>query len=293
MGAVSFCSAVVAALLLAEVQGPIVNHPLNDPVTLARMRKDAFALAYNLDHAEAKAALDKTLALDPRDPATHRSLASLAWLHILFLRGAISVDYYLGGVTKPHVDAQKPPPDLEAQFRDHLKQALDLGHDLTDAHPRDVQALYDYGAAQGLQATYMASVEGRLTAGFGAARGAFHAEEYVLELDASRKDAGLVVGTYRYIVATLSFPLRWMAYLAGFGGGKERGIGMIQEAAAYNGESRIEARFALVLIYNRERRYDEALAVIRELQREFPRNRLLDLEYGSTALRAGRAAEAE
>jgi tetratricopeptide (TPR) repeat protein len=260
---------------------------------LDRLRKEAFALAYNLDHAEAQALLEKALAADPRDPVTHRSLASLAWLHILFVRGAITVDQYLGAMTKPRVEMQKPAPELDAQFHDHLRQALDLGRAMTQARPRDVQALYDYGAAQGLQASYMASVEGRLTGGLGAARGAFHAEERVLELDPPRKDAGLIVGTYRYLVSSLSFPLRWMAYLAGFGGGKEQGIRMIQEAAAYNGDSRVEARFALILIFNRERRYDEAMAVIRELQREFPRNRLLDLEYGGTALRAGRAADAE
>jgi Flp pilus assembly protein TadD len=84
-----------------------------------------------------------------------------------------------------------------------------------------------------------------------------------------------------------------MAYLAGFGGGRERGLRMIEQAAVYHGDNRTEARFALLLIYSRERRYDDALAVIRELRAQYPRNRLLDLEYGGTALRAGRAEEAE
>jgi hypothetical protein len=45
----------------------------------------------------------------------------------------------------------------------------------------------------------------------------------VLSLDPSRKDAGLVVGTYRYVVSTLSLPVRMVAYVAGFGGGRDRG----------------------------------------------------------------------
>ena len=81
----------------------------------------------------------------------------------------------------------------------------------------------------------------------------------MLQLDPSRKDAGLIVGTYRYIVSTLSTPLRMMAYVAGFGGGRERGIQMLQETAAAGGENRTDAMFALVLVYNRERRYDDAL----------------------------------
>jgi len=51
--------------------------------------------------------------------------------------------------------------------------------------------------------------------------------------------------------------------------------------------------FALVLVYNRERRYDEARRTLQELRKLHPRNRLVLLEEGSTALRAGRPAHAE
>jgi tetratricopeptide (TPR) repeat protein len=103
----------------------------------------------------------------------------------------------------------------------------------------------------------------------------------------------LIVGTYRYIVSVMSLPLRLTAYVAGFGGGKERGLELIEQAAARGGEARTDARFALVLLYNREQRYADALRVLADLQREFPRNRILWLEAGATSLRAGRADEAE
>ena len=115
----------------------------------------------------------------------------------------------------------------------------------------------------------------------------------VLELDPARKDAGLITGVYRYVVSQMSLPLRMMAYVAGFGGGKERGLQMIEDAAAYRSESQADARFALVLLDNREGRYVEAMRQLAELQRVYPRNRLLWLESGGTALRAGRAADAE
>ena len=98
------------------------------------------------------------------------------------------------------------------------------------------QAHYDLGAAAGLNASYIASIEGRLLAGFRPASRAYDEHEKVLRLDPSRKDAGLTVGTYRYIVSTLSLPLRLMAYVAGFGGGRERGIQMLKETAAAGGE---------------------------------------------------------
>ena len=92
----------------------------------------------------------------------------------------------------------------------------------------------------------------------------------MLALDPHRKDAGLIVGTYRYIVATLALPVRWVAYVAGFGGGRERGMRLIEEAAAYGGDNQTDARFALILLYNREKRYDDALKQLARLREEFP-----------------------
>ena len=114
-----------------------------------------------------------------------------------------------------------------------------------------------------------------------------------MELDPKRKDAGVTVGTYRYVISTLSMPMRMMAYVAGFGGGKERGIRMLEETAAAGGESGTDALFALVLVYNREKRYDGAEKSLQELRRLHPRNRLVVLEAGSTAIRAGRPDQAE
>ena len=54
-----------------------------------------------------------------------------------------------------------------------------------------------------------------------------------------------------------------------------------------------DAMFALVLVYNRERRYDDGVRVLQELRRLYPRNRLLLLEAGATALRGGKAQQAD
>src|SRR5262245_23862071 len=80
--------------------------------------------------------------------------------------------------------------------------------------------------------------------------------------------------------------------MAGFGGGKEKGIELL-EAAAQHPDSRIDAKTALLLIYTREGRHAEVQRLAHELGAEFPRNRLFVLEEGAAAIRAGHAAEAE
>jgi tetratricopeptide (TPR) repeat protein len=261
------------------------------PATELRAR--ALELAYNLDHEPAIDLLRKAVASAPDDPAPHRTLASVLWLHMLFLRGAVTVDHYLGSFSRARVEMKKPPLELDAEFRKHVRIAIDLARARVRAAPRDAQARYDLGAALGLEASYIATVEGRLLAGFRAARACFDEHERALELDPNRHDAALVVGMYRYIVSTLSLPMRVLAYVAGFGGGKEEGIRLLRQAAAGKGEARTDALFALVLIHNREKNFDQALEVLRQLQALYPGNRLVLLEAGATALRGKRPAEAE
>jgi tetratricopeptide (TPR) repeat protein len=253
----------------------------------------AFAAAYNLDHSEAMAFLDKAVAADPNDPDAHRAVAVIAWLRIGFLRGSITIDDYLGSVTKPNINMLPPPAGEAQRFQRHSVRALELAEAALRARPGDIEALFRVGSIVGVQASYGATVEGKILASFRAARRAYDAHEKVLELDASRKDAGLVVGTYRYIVSALSMPVRMMAYMVGFGGGKERGLRMIEEAAAYPGLTQTDAKFALLLLYNRERRFDDAMRVIADLQQQYPRNRQLWYEAGTTLIRAARYQEAE
>jgi tetratricopeptide (TPR) repeat protein len=279
---------VVAAVVLAGLPRPVEASP-ESRAFIDR----AFNAAYNLDHADAIANLDKALAADPTDPDAHRAAAVIAWLRIGFLRGSITVDDYLGSVSKPNINMLPPPPDEERRFQRHIARALELAEAEVERRPHDPDAHFRLGAAVGTQASYGATVEGKILASFRAARRAYNAHETVLELSPGRKDAGLIVGTYRYIVSALSIPIRLMAYVAGFGGGKERGLQMIEEAANYPSLSQTDARFALILLYNREKRFDDALRVIAQLQAQYPRNRQLWYEAGATLIRAQRYPQAE
>jgi uncharacterized protein DUF3808 len=282
----------MAAILLL-VFGCFLTRAYAAAQTTRELRARAADLSYNLDHEEALTLLRRAVAADPGDTVNHRALASALWLDVLFRRGAVTVDHYLGSFTNANVHMNRPPPELDAEFKSEIAKAIELAERKTAAAPSDPQAHFDLGTAVGLQATYIASVDGRLLAGFRAAKRSYEEEETVLDLDPARKDAQLIVGTYRYIVSTLSLPMRLMAYVAGFSGGKERGLKMIEEAASAHGENRTDAQFALVLLYNREQQYDAAMRVLKELRHQYPRNRLVLLEAGATATRAGRAAEAD
>jgi tetratricopeptide (TPR) repeat protein len=276
---------IVAAVVLAGT--PVTANRQSDA-----LRAKGAAEIYNLDRDEAIASYRQAIAADPDDAAAYRGLATTLWLSITFRRGSMTVDDYLGRVTRSKTPPA-PPSETAAAFRDALDKALTLTRRRLESNSHDPSTHYELGAAAALRASYVATVEGRTLGAFRAAREAYDEHEKVMELDPRRKDAGLVVGTYRYIVSALMLPARLFAYVVGFGGGKEQGLRLIEEAAGYPGDSQIDARVALVLLYNREKRYDDALKQLELLRDRFPRNRLFWLESGATSLRAGRATEAE
>jgi len=253
----------------------------------AKLRATALELGYNLDHAAALDAFRAAIAAHPDDPSTHRLTAAALWINALFRQGAVTVDDYLGQA-RASVVRQPPPPELASAFRTHLDRAIALAEQRLRANPRDADAHFQVGAAHGFLASYTATVEGRISGGFGAARRAYREHKRALELDPARQDAGLIVGMYRYAVSMLPIHWRLLAGLAGFDGGRDRGLRLVEAAAAHPSDVQANALFTLIVIYNREARYDDALRVIGELQRRYPRNRLLWLEEGTTALRARR-----
>jgi hypothetical protein len=217
----------------------------------------------------------------------------MLWLQALFHRGAVTVDHYSGGLTGSSLDLPRPPTAIEQEFRNALRQAILLADARAKARPQDADALYDLGSAYGLEASWTASIDGRVRAAFGSARKAFDAQERVLEIDPRRVEAGAIVGTYKYVVAGLGFASRMVAYVAGFSSGKAEGIRMLEAAGAPGSSSRFEARTALVLIYSREGRHEDAYRLLTAMSAEFPDNRVLVMERGSAAIRAGRAREGE
>src|SRR6476661_637322 len=176
-------ASIAVCLLLFTLAAAPARAVQQEPHTANRLRLQALDLAYNLDHDQALELLRRAVAMAPDDPAPHRSLAAVLWLSMLFRRGAVTVDHYLGSFSRSNVQLAKPPADLDAEFRSHVQRAIALAENRVAGHQKDAQAHFDLGAAIGLQASYMATVEGKMLAGFRAARRAYNENERVLELD--------------------------------------------------------------------------------------------------------------
>src|SRR6185503_8323268 len=145
---------------------------------------------YNLDRDRAIATYRQAIAADPQDSRAYRGLASTLWLSITFQRGNMTVDDYLGRVNRPGTAPVPPPSEAAAAFHEAIDRAAALARTQIQANPRNADGHYQLGAAIGLRASYVATVDGSALGAFRAARDAYESHERVLALDTGRKDAG-------------------------------------------------------------------------------------------------------
>ena len=235
-------SVLAAALLTASPGSAAAAEGAGRRVDLLRQGYD---LAYNLDHDEAVAVFTQAIREAPDDPGAYRRIAAITWLRILFLQGRILVDNNLSSagrtISRRRVRTPKPPADLSRTFESHIERAVTLSEAAVRRAPDDADAHYELGASVAVAASYKASIEGDALRALREAKQAYTAHQTVLELDPRRKDAALTLGLYRYLVSLLPRAFRMLAYLVGFDVGKAEALRLIEEAAAYPGETRPEA----------------------------------------------------
>ena len=261
------------------------------PETADALRARGLELSFNLDHPEALAVFREAIKKDPDNLAGYRLLAAALWADALFRSGAVSADDFTGETRTPFL-ARQSNAELEIAAADLRRRVEALSAGRRDGSPADAEVSYQIGAAYRLLAALAGSIGGSKWQALGSARHAYQEHQRVLAIDPGRNDASLTVGLFRYFVSNMPVWSRLVARVAGLGSDRDAGLRLVERAAAAEGPARSNALFSLIVIYNQQRRYDDALSAIGRLQRAFPRNRLLWLEAARTQLRADRNADA-
>ena len=191
-----------------------------------------------------------------------------------------------------HLSHRPVDPKAQERIKDLVHRATGLEEKRLKTNPNDVDALYARGVTRGLFSTYTALVERAWFSALRNAVGARHDHERVLELSPEAVQAKLIVGAHNYVLGSLPWGVKVPASLVGLSGHKEKGLKYLQECAAGNGETSVDAKIVLVLFLRREHRYDEALGIARELLPRYSQDVLIALEEGNLLRAAGRDQEA-
>ena len=237
---------------------------------------------YNLDFSTAQHGFESLTRDYSDNPDYWNALASSIWLKIMYDQQKLNIESFSGGSsfgTKESRDAINPAD--EKSLRDTLATAMAKANAVLQKHPKDIHALYALGVSHATLASFEASAKRSYFSAHSKMKTARGLHQEVLKLDPAFDDARLSVGAYDYVIGVIPGFFRLLLGVFGIrGAGKEAGIHQLETAAAKGKSASIDARMLLVVIHTREKNYDQALMLTKELHAKYPRNFLFELAEG-------------
>lgn len=247
---------------------------------------------YSVEYPESIAAFEKAIAAKPGDASRRTHLAQALLFSLMYRSGALESQLVTGAdafVRRPKVEAT---PEEEKRFFEEINRALELTKTGVEAQPPDWDAMYARGVALGLRGTYNFLVRRAWLDALRDLTAGRKLHNQVTEAQPERIDARMMQGLHDYVVGSLPWGYRMLGFLAGFRGDRERGIRTVKLVAEKGVENQVDAMILLGVAYRRERRPAEAVPLLEELERRFPRNFLFVFELAEMYADLGRRDEA-
>ena len=242
---------------------------------------------YNLEYDQAIQDFEQAIQLNPRSPDAHNHLAQTLVFREMFRDGALESELVSGDNSFLRRPKLNPSPETEKRFLDEVQKALALSQDRLKTNPDDAAALYAEGISYGLRSNYFWIVKKSWRDSLRDATSARKLHNRVSELDPANVDARLVQGLHDYIVGSLPLMYRMFGFLVGIHGDKEKGIQTVKDVARRGAANRVDAEVFLCALYRRENQPRNAIPLVQDLIRRFPRNYLLRLELSQMYSMAG------
>jgi tetratricopeptide (TPR) repeat protein len=234
---------------------------------------------YNLDLDAARRHFEELKQRFPDNPAGPYYLAANLFLRtltkpnrLLPLILNLSGSETFGGNAVEKVDA-----DTAQRFRALTQQAGLLAKARLQRDSRDTEALFFLGATLGLSGAFKGTLEGSVVGAMRDGSKCVDKHREVLKLDPNFHDAELSIGVYDYTVGALPLPIKMLGAIANVRGSKKRGLETLERVGREGQLERYIAKAILVFLYEREKRYTEAVERARELTAKYPRSYLFKL----------------
>lgn len=241
------------------------------------LRAAGFDALYNLDYETARKNFKELAQFFPDHPAGPQFLAATLWTQTLNeSRRLQSTLYNTDSFYAQKED--KPDPRMVEEFRGLTRTAAQLARARLKRNPKDAEALYFLGATEGLKAAFAVAVQRSFMSSLGDGSSSVEHHREVIKLDPNFHDAELTIGLYDYVVGSLPAPVKLLASIVGTHGSKKRGLLTLQRVASEGRWARDDASALLIVLFKREKRFDEALTLSRSLGAKYPRNYLFKLE---------------
>ncbi len=283
---------VAAVLGVAAVPGGQARAQDTYPLNLDPTVRDGFEHFYNLDYDGAMQRFELVLRAHPDDPMANAYVLMDTIFRELYRQDVLDTTYYARENFLSSGRKVEIPAAVRQQIEQLTDRAVTLADDRIKRNGNDKDAYFARGYAKGMHAAFTTLADHSYT---GAARQGLASRndsEQVLKLDPNYIDAKMAVGIQQFAVASLPRLVRMVVGIAGIGGNKEGGLGLLRESAAHGTATRVESQTALSLFLRHDHRYPEAYAVARGLALQYPHDFLFRLEEANLMKDAGHGPEA-
>ena len=278
---------VIAAVLLLAPAGTFAQTTTGDSTggsmteteraRFDSLRRSGVEALYNLDYDKAQKDFKEMIRLYPNHPAGPQLMAARVWIKTLYESRRLQSSLYSSESFYSSGD-DKVDPKVVAEFRSLTRESKRMSETRLKKDPKDIEALYWLGATQGLKASFEEAVERRHFAALKDGNDSVDHHRDVLKLDPNYIDVGITIGLYEYVVGSLPLPIKVVAGITGFRGSKKKGLAWVERVAKEGTWAHDDAKTLLIILYTREKRYQDVLANARELTAKYPRNYLYRLE---------------
>jgi len=270
---------VRAAILCAFAALCCVAHAEDAPPLASSSLLDrGFSGLYNLDFSGAQKDFATWQEQHPDDavgPVSEAAGLLFAEFHRL---GVLESQFYEDDAAFAARSRLTPEPAVRQQFQNAIGRAENLAHARLAKDPKDRDALFALTLSSGLQADYAALIEKRNLASLHYTKQASISAEQLLAVCHDCYDALLATGFSKYIIGSMSLPVRWILRLGGLPADKAGGITDLQTTAERGHYLAPFARILLAIVYVREKDKPRALQLLTGLRSEFPANTLFSRE---------------
>ena len=237
-----------------------------------------FSGLYNLDFDGAQKEFAAWQQQHPDDPVGPVSEAAGLLFSEFNRLGVLEAQFYENDRAFAGRPKLTPDPSLRMHFEAAVGRAETLAHARLAKDPNDRDALFALTLSYGLQADYAALIEKRNMASLRFTKEASVSAQHLLAVCHDCYDALLATGFSKYIIGSMSAPVRWILRLGGVSTDKQGGIADLQTAADHGHYLAPFARILLAIACVREKDKRRAVELLSDLHTEFPRNTLFPRE---------------
>ena len=238
---------------------------------------------YNLQFPEAHRSFQGWEKLHPADPMGPVSDAA-AYLFSEFDRLRIlESEFFVDDNNFRVREKLRPNPGVRASFEQALNQGQQLAGRALAKSPHDQDAMFANVLRLGLHADYQALIEKKYVASLSEVKTGRLLGQQLLAANPAYYDAYLAIGVENYLLSQKIAPLRWLLRMNGAETNKTEGLKNLRLTAEKGRYLLPYARLLLAVAALRDEDREHAASILRDLAREFPKNRLYAQELAKIA----------